>query len=135
MSSASEEKRKIEEEIRQKQNKLKELERMENADSKSQRMTGIAKFAIWAFFANILIAILAVYAWGSLDSIGSDGSAKTVMVLTAIFSFVCMVIDSIVIFNKYKDFSNFVTGFIIVINLPAFALAIVLVSMGGWWWF
>ena len=134
MSSASEERRKIEEDIRKKQARLNELDRIENKNSKLKEMSGISKFALWAFFANIMIAILAIFAWSSLDSANLDGSAKTVMILTSIFTFICLIIDAIVIFNKYKNFSNFVTGFIIVINLPAFALAIVLMSMGGWWW-
>ena len=134
MSSASEEKRKIEEEIRQRQKRLNELDRIDGKTTRVQEMTGISKFALWAFFANILIAVLAVFAWGSFNSLNLEGSAKTVVALTSIFSFICLVIDAVVVFNKHKNFSNFVTGFIIVINLPAFALAFILLSMSSWWW-
>ena len=136
MSSATEERRKIEEEIKQKQKRLNELDRIAGSTTSQKAETSISKFAMYAFFANILIAILATFAWASLDSINLSGTLKTVMIATSIFSFICLVIDAFVIFNKYKNFSSFFTGFVIVINLPSFVLAIALLSLSGgyWWW-
>ena len=135
MSSATEERRKIEEEIRQKQNRLKELDKISGKTTIVKNETSISKFALWAFFANIMIAVLAIYAWASLDSLNLSGTIKTVMIATSIFAFICLIIDAFVIFNKYKDFSSFFTGFVIVVNLPSFALAIGLIALGGgYWW-
>ena len=134
MSSASEERRKIEEEIRQKQKRLNELDKLENG-SKSQKASSISTFALYAFIANIMIVILSTYAWASLDSANLSGTLKTIMIATSIFSFACLVINAIVIFNRYKNFSSFFTGFVIVINLPSFLLAIILIALsGGIWW-
>ena len=75
MSSASEEKRKIEEEINQKLNELSKLENKENAE----KSTRIKRFAKEGFFINLFITLAALACYVLIDwSVVKSGFVKTI---------------------------------------------------------
>lgn len=125
MSSASEEKRKIEEEINQ---KLKELDKIENKEN-AEKSTRIKKFAKEGFTTNIIITIMALLSYVIIDwTVAKATAMRPILIVTISFSFFCVIVDFIAFcLKREKKLSDFFTGFIIFINIPAFLLTFVVV--------
>ena len=129
MSSAVEERRKIEEEIKERKQKLAELDKQENK-TKHNSGYGFEKYLTFCVAGNIILAVMFV-------CFLFINTSKTVFIISMIFLadvVLALIVDGIAIKNyKPKSLSNGKIAFLILLNLPA-TIITSFAWIFPWWW-
>lgn len=127
MSSAENERRKIEEEIKERKQKLAELDKQENK-TKHNSGYGFEKYLTFCVVGNLILAVVLV-------SCLFMNTPKTVFIISMILLadvVLALFVDKRTIKNyNPKSLSNGKMTFLILLNLPA---TILFALCYPWWW-